>query len=211
MKAIKSYLCFVPFLYRILVLVFMPIVSCGVECGLMLDYVMPVYPLLMLVVIVEVLADYWTFGGICAREFHGAEYLKSSVKGRGVLKTALFVDCIRKAIWLILLAGVNVLCWQQKTGEPVTNHVVRVMVGMVCSAYIAILIGNCVGRYVQNYGILLFVANLAGIVYIGISFVFLGVPFLVCMLGVAVGFGLTYFSVWNVMRKMEEGYYDGES
>lgn len=209
MKAIKSYLCFTPFLYRVLVLVLVPVASCVLECRLMLDYMMPLYLFLMLLVIVEVFTDYWTFGGICAKGFHGSEYMKSSTNGKNVLKTALFVDCIRKFLWLALLAGVNILYYYLKTGEPVTADVMQVIIGMIVSAYCAILIGNYIGRYVQNYMILILIAYLAGIIYFTLSFGMLMIPFPVWILGIAAGIGLTYLLVWNVMKKMEGSYYDG--
>lgn len=209
MKAIKSYFSFTPFVYRIFVLVIVPAASCVLECRLMLDYMMPMYLFLMLLVIIEVFADYWTFGGICAKEFRGSEYMKSSAKGKSVLKIALIVDCIRKLLWLVLLAGVNSLYCYFKTGAPVTADVFQAVIGMIGSAYCAVLIGNFIGRYIQNYAILILIAYLAGMVYFGVSFVFLITPFPVCMLGIAAGVGLTYLLIRNVMKKMEESYYDG--
>lgn len=209
MKAIKSYLCFTSFLYRVLVLLVIPAVICVMTCVLLLDYIMPVYPLLMVFVVLEVFAEYWTFGGICAQKGFGSEYIKSSANGKFVLQSALLVDCIRKALWLVLLMGVNILYCYLKTGEPVTAGVMKMSVGMLVSAYGTILLGNYIGRYIQNYTILMFVAYLAGAVYVGISCVMMVFPFPVCILGAAADIGLSYLSIRHVIKKMEGSYYDG--
>lgn len=38
----------------------------------------------MILCCVEIIADYWVFGGICTKEFPGLEFLKSSVRGRKI-------------------------------------------------------------------------------------------------------------------------------
>lgn len=208
MKAVKSYLCFTPFFYRVLVLAAAPIVLCGFNCWLMLDYVMPLYLFLALFVLLEVFGDYWTFGGICAKGICGSEYMKSSAKGRRMLRQALLVDCIRKLIWLILFAAANCMACYFVTKKPLGSKEIWLLAGMILSAYVAILAGNVIGRYMQHYAFQILIAYLASALYVALTLVLLKSRLLLILLGLVAGVGMTVLNVWNVMRKMEGSYYD---
>ncbi len=111
-KAMKSYFVFTSRLYRLAMFLLLPAagagicvwtysVSGGVGGGVLMAaaLVLPV---------VETVSDGWVFAGIQRSETSKLDYLKTSGKGRGVMKRALIVDMVRK---LVFSAGIIGLCY----------------------------------------------------------------------------------------------------
>ena len=110
MKLVRSYLLFTPLLYRILMLVVLPVAVWIFAIFFCVDAIIGTIMSAMIVCCVEIIADYWVFGGICTKEFPGLEFLKSSVRGRKIFRSAVTGDCVRKLIWsLVLVAGPTIL------------------------------------------------------------------------------------------------------
>lgn len=84
MKLVRSYLLFTPLLYRILMLVVLPVAVWIFAIFFCVDAIIGTIMSAMIVCCVEIIADYWVFGGICTKEFPGLEFLKSSVRGRKI-------------------------------------------------------------------------------------------------------------------------------
>ena len=110
MKLVRSYLLFTPLLYRILMLVVLPVAVWIFAIFFCVDAIIGTIMSAMIACCVEIIADYWVFGGICTKEFPGLEFLKSSVRGRKIFRSAVTGDCVRKLIWsLVLVAGPTIL------------------------------------------------------------------------------------------------------
>lgn len=99
-QIIRSYhvfLCQVPerfFIYLVYpVLVILP------ECKFV-EWGVPVYLRELccasLVLVIELVADFMAFGGIASKDTNKLEYLKTSVKGIGVLRNGIVMDAIRR-------------------------------------------------------------------------------------------------------------------
>ncbi|MDY4892996.1 MAG: hypothetical protein SO130_06270 [Agathobacter sp.] len=111
-KMIKSYGVFLPPAYKIWGIFLIPLffffillllvkanaLAAGPSCYIITSYV----------IAFEVMADYWVFGGTCVKNNSSMEYLKTSLKGLGILGKGLAGDCIRRSVYFALLTGVMV-------------------------------------------------------------------------------------------------------
>ena len=95
-KKMKSYLVFTSPGYRIWTLLIFPVLL-FFSSWIASDWGM--YLMGSFFVFVEILSDYWIFGGICNRQM---EYLKTSFCGFSVLRDALAGDLIRKFLYLFV-------------------------------------------------------------------------------------------------------------
>lgn len=203
MRKIKSYLLFTSIPYRIVVMALFPLLL------YILTYTSKAPGIgnivkISLFVAVEVFADFWVFGGICSKDFKGMEYMKSSVKGRQVLKDALVTDVVRKLIWLAAVVfGSAVNGKAQIQGTDFLYMMTVVLFG-----HSFILFGNILGRYVTFYPVTMMIswgASAMACVFLVLSSIWL-IPMFVLSIACCVCAG--WLSVWNVMRRVERSYYD---
>ena len=106
-KICRSYFVFTSLLYRIFGLVVLP---AGIPVLMELVYrtgeeYFKEALFFGYIVVFEVFADYWLFGGVCEKGMHGLEYMKTSRNGEAVLKQALTGDCLRRGIYLLIVFG----------------------------------------------------------------------------------------------------------
>ena len=199
MKLVRSYLLFTPLLYRILMLVVLPVAVWIFAIFFCVDAIIGTIMSAMIACCVEIIADYWVFGGICTKEFPGLEFLKSSVRGRKIFRSAVTGDCVRKLIWsLVLVAGPTILMILSGDREyagigPVMQPIASLASGLLAYSTIRMLMA-----YISaTAGTLLAVAAVAwspvGMLLIGVVFSIL----------------LTAFTIWDLNRRMEGSYYDG--
>lgn len=113
----KSYFVFLSTSYKIWGMIVFPMAILGITelfiyaNRLGTEIAIPVFA--GYVVAYEVLADYWSFGGICEKDIRSMEYMKTSLRGEHVLQHALIGDCIRRAFYL----GILFLAITVQTGE----------------------------------------------------------------------------------------------
>lgn len=67
----------------------------------------------------EAFWGYWIFGGVAAKDTNKLEYLKTSVKGMPVLKTAIIVDTIRRVIWVTAIQWIPLFIAMEKPDESI--------------------------------------------------------------------------------------------
>lgn len=110
-KIIKGYLVFTSLFYRIvmfgilsLALIAMDILS-ALFMGDDVRIVFVAIPFLILMV--EIVADTWMFGGIQGKDAAKIDFLKTSPKGMGLLRNALVMDLVRR---FCFLSGIMAAC-----------------------------------------------------------------------------------------------------
>lgn len=138
-KSIKSYLVFTSLSYRIWGLVIVPLLLAGVTvfgvCVVKLRGAQ-LYMIASYVIVFEILSDYWLFGGICEKQTREMEYLKTSLRGIGMLKRGLIIDLLRRAVYLLLF---SIFCF---AGSGQMESFI-----MGAELYLVILIGLNISRY----------------------------------------------------------------
>lgn len=109
-NVIKSYLVFTSHMYRLVVFLLLPAAFAGGSLW-MLCYGgsaagrWSLVIIVLLLPVVETLSDSWVFPGIQRRDSAGLDCLKTSARGRDVLKRALIVDMVRKLISSVMVPG----------------------------------------------------------------------------------------------------------
>ncbi len=214
MKLVRSYLLFTPLLYRILMLVVLPVAVWIFAIFFCVDAIIGTIMSAMIVCCVEIIADYWVFGGICTKEFPGLEFLKSSVRGRKIFRSAVTGDCVRKLIWsLVLVAGPTILMILSGDREyagigPVMQPIASLASGLL--AYSTILLFQFIARHLINFALSMLMAYIsatAGTLLAVAAVAWSPVGML--LIGVALSILLTAFTIWDLNRRMEGSYYDG--
>lgn len=214
MKLVRSYLLFTPLLYRILMLVILPVAVWIFAIFFCVDAIIGTIMSAMIVCCVEIIADYWVFGGICTKEFPGLEFLKASVRGRKIFRSAVTGDCVRKLIWsLVLVAGPTILMILSGDREyagigPVMQPIASLASGLL--AYSTILLFQFIARHLINFALSMLVAYVSATVgtLLAVAAVAWS-PVGMLLIGVVFSILLTVFTIWDLNRRMEGSYYDG--
>ena len=214
MKLVRSYLLFTPLLYRILMLLIMPVAVLIFAIFFCVDAILATILSAMILCCVEIIADYWVFGGICTKEFPGLEFLKSSVRGRKIFRSAVTGDCVRKLIWcLVLVAGPAVMMVLFGDSEDAGIGSAMQIVASLASgllAYSTIQLFQFIARHLINFALsmlMAYVSATAGTLLAVAAVVWSPVGML--LIGVVFSILLTVFTIWDLNRRMEGSYYDG--
>lgn len=111
LKIIKGYLVFTSLVYRIVMFGILPLAFIAMDiCGALLmgDHMRVLFVAIpFLLLIVEIVADTWMFGGIQGKDAEKIDFLKTSPKGMGLLRNALVMDLVRR---FCSLAGIVAVC-----------------------------------------------------------------------------------------------------
>ena len=213
MKLVRSYLLFTPLLYRILMLLIMPVAVLIFAIFFCVDAILATILSAMILCCVEIIADYWVFGGICTKEFPGLEFLKSSVRGRKIFRSAVTGDCVRKLIWsLVLVAGPAVMMVLFGDSEDAGIGSAMQIVASLASgllAYSTIQLFQFIARHLINFALsmlMAYVSATAGTLLAVAAVVWSPVGML--LIGVVFSILLTAFTIWDLNRRMEGSYYD---
>lgn len=110
-KIIKGYLVFTSLVYRIVMFGILPFAFIAMDiCGALLmgDHMRVLFAAIpFLVLMVEIVADTWMFGGIQGNDAEKIDFLKTSPKGMGMLRNALVMDLVRR---FCFLSGIMAAC-----------------------------------------------------------------------------------------------------
>ena len=159
-------------------------------------------------VMAEVFLDFWVFGGICTKDFHGIEYLKSSIKGKEILRCALILDVFRKLIWMVLVAAGTYLYFPifgVKNPAPI-NWIS--FIAMILFGHGTVMLGNLLERYAPSYAIAMLISYGAAVMMIIGYLLCYTEPIFMLVISFGCSLGFSWLSVWKVMRKVEGSYYD---
>ncbi len=213
MKLVRSYLLFTPLLYRILMLLVLPAAMLIFTLVFCVDVILAAIMSSMILCCVEIIADYWVFGGICTKEFPGLEFLKSSVRGRKIFRFAVIGDCLRKLTWcLVLVAGLPVLMVLFDSEKYVGREPAVQLTASFASAlltYATLLAFQFIARHLINFSLNMlfaYAAAVVGTLLAVAAFAWSSVGML--LIGIALSVLLTAFTIWDLNRRMEGSYYD---
>lgn len=217
MRMIKDYRAITNGKYRlacnVLIPVILGVILAFIDIGVRKYYVTAVMLSVgaALMTAVEVMADYWGFGAICAKGCLGMDYLKTSTKGKAMLQNALMGDLlvrpVRIAICMVIVAV--------QYGITVGNPVRMLCLSILFTANLSVWALN-ITRYVQNVQVMSLLSMLASgasgaaVIYITMSqglqrFVWFIVLALVVLLPVGI-----YVTRGHMYRKVEASYLDAD-
>ena len=102
---VRSYRVFLSRLYLWGMLLLLPVVlilaNMALERYLGLISVLVCY---WIYIFVDVLADFWVFGGICSKNSSKMDYVKSSYYGYKVVKSGIMADMVRRLVWMTFMS-----------------------------------------------------------------------------------------------------------
>lgn len=210
-NAIKSYLVFTTGLYRIVTFLLVPLVAVILQwliappnCSLV-SFVNAVIFLSL-----EIMLDYWVFGGIAIKDTRQMEYLKTSSRGRRVMKRALIVNMARQFLVSAILFAVGIafyLCRSNTVSRKDDSYFI-VGTGILFLQYALIVTGSAIARHFDGAMVNMMIAAAAYVV-LGVG-IYFGSVYAYAMLVFSIVFAATasVAGVWKVMKRVEEGYYD---
>ena len=215
MRMIKDYRAITNGKYRlacnVLIPVILGVVLASIDIGVRKYYVTAVMLGVgaALMTAVEVMADYWGFGAICAKGCLGMDYLKTSTKGKAILRNALTADLLVRPVRIAICMAIVAVPY----GIMVWNPVKLLCLSILFTADISVWALN-ITRYVQNVQVMSMLSMLASgasgaaVIYITIypglqRYAWLIVAALALLLPVGI-----YVTRGHMYRKVEASYLD---
>ena len=211
MKAMKGYWNHTTLLFKILILLLMPVMAClvGILFGSPQTVDVVLYTSLALVSMLETFTDTWNFGGICNKEFKGSELMKSSVRGRQFYAQVLIADCVRRYGYFVLITAVIVVASFMQEGSSSLGYLISCI--LICSFTAAgsAMFAIAGSRFFDNYFGSLMLAYTSVIVTAFLMAVLMLLSgFVGCVIAVIYGVAAGVVAVLLAYKKMERSYYD---
>lgn len=209
-KKIKSYLVFTSVLYRLLLFVLVPLAIIIVQALLRTeDLLLMTIINAMIYPVVEVVLDYWVFGGIAVKGGTQLEYIKSSKRGVGVIGTALGVDMARQFFTTILLfvANIVILMCQGGTFELNAKQIAMNLL-MVVFTYFLIVTELTIVRHLDSLQLNLIISCFAPLVLFGVMVLAMLNVYVMLAVLVALSMVSSILGVKLILKRVKESYYD---
>ena len=170
---VRSYFVFTSFLYRIAMYAIMPIVvigigvliSSGFDRGMSTSFLVAGVTVGELLTALEIISDIWLFGGIQKKEGTNLEYLKTSGRGRSVVRAALIMDLVRKFFTAVCVMAVCTIVLACINGGEVGSVAVSLLYIALMSYFFSVL-GTFVARFWDMFWTNVLVCYVAGILYV---------------------------------------------
>ncbi len=165
----------------------------------------------MFLAAVEIVADYWGFGAICVKGCLGMDYLKTSTKGKAMLKNALMMDLLVRPVRIAICMAIVCIPY----GILVGNPAIALCMSILLIANVSVWALN-ITRYIQNIHA---ISTLAPLVSAGIAMAVLYMSFaptlqkfvwlIVAALVVLLAAGI-FVTSRHMYHKVEASYRDAE-
>ena len=215
MRMIKDYRAITNGKYRLVCNVLIPVIL-GIILALVDAVVRNCYVTVVMfgfgaafVTAIEVMGDYWGFGAICVKGCLGMDYLKTSTKGKAMLRNALTADLLVRPVRIAIYMMIVAVPYEIMVGNPVR----LLCLSILLTADISVWALN-ITRYVQNVQVMSLLSMLssgasgAAVIYITTSsvlqkFTWLIMAALVVLLPVGI-----YVTRRHMYRKVEASYLD---
>lgn len=222
--AVKSYLVFTSFWYRIILFLLVPlgaVTLCYFLEKPLGEGIVAVTMTIFALVFAEVISDYWLFSGIASSLTQGSEYIKASDQGMLMVRGGLIIDMVRRLIWMSAEITAVVLCghvvWEKSL--KITTAEVYEILWITLFYYTWTTGAVWIARFTASFwGIRLLSSFAAGFSWSGVVIPVImnamfeqfsvavrgGITAILACLAICVSF----FSVWHVMKHVKGGYYD---
>ena len=155
MKSLQGYKILTTFLYRLICNIIIPIIIIiGGIIGYNYFNITAFYLIIGVLMLLEIIEDYWGFCGIFKKGTRKLDFIKTSFKGDSYLKKAFFTDIIIRPIRIFLVLFISSLVYLRQI-----DSLILIAVGFVVTSFISISLINIV-RYIEMFQILMIVASL---------------------------------------------------
>lgn len=219
-KGMKSYLVFTTGIYRLFLFALIPVAAVAIQAVLMLftdsDNAVGAGMILaaLTMMMAEVILDYWAFGGIAVKSGSSLEYLKTSVKGRGLVKSALRHDMLRMLVECAAVLGLNMIFGDVIRGGlgTLTQSMDRFRIVflslLILDEFFVAASMKLFTRHFDNFQINAYIAGLGCLVFLPLIAVVDWNRYFVLALLVTLSVSVSILSLRKIMKRVEESYYD---
>lgn len=216
-RKIKSYFVFTAFCYRLVIFVILPLVMLAFSSLLSMlmgekSYFVTLFLVPLFLIIIEIAADNWMFGGIQAKGAEKMDFLRTSKRGMGMMEDALTLDLIRR---LFSMAGITLLSFLAEAllmgGTAAEGFkMTPVLLSILFFCYDISVLGTLIARFATDIWIN-FLVGYAGF-FVGLLGIMAArltewgaAPAIVFA---ALAVPLNILTVKTAMKKVRGGYYD---
>lgn len=211
-QKIRSYLVFAPFLYKAVMLIVVPVVLLGLQMFSAAVFQGTGIPLfIVILVLLEVVADNWFLGGIQEKNSEKIDYLKTSPTGMKIITWALTMDLVRRLLTAACVYGLSALI-SRMFGARETLMSPGELLLAVLLTYVLSVLGTFISRFASLLWLNLligYIGSIAGLILFIVGGSMPGPVVAMMNIGLAVlGGGLSVLTVKIAMLRMEGSYYD---
>ena len=211
---IRSYLVFTSLWYKIIMFAVLPLVLLGIQVFSTVVFrgtAIPVF--VMILIMVEIMADYWFLGGIQEKGSEKIDYLKTSPRGMRVMKSALVIDLVRRFLFYVCIFGLSrmitlILGSSDRAGELIGLGELLLVVFL---SYTLSVLGIFISRFTSYLWVNLLCGYIGAIAGLVILLVCTSMPVPMVLPNAALvvlGGGISFLIVKIAMLKVEGSYYD---
>ena len=209
-RMIRSYLALTPFLYRLVLFVLIPIAVIAIQQLFpMEDAVLCTFFITLIMVFVEILLDYWVFGGISTRDGAKIEYLKTSNCGIKLMKNALTINMVRQLHESSVMTIVSVILFLAlNRGESLRAKDVLVSTNLLMLEYVVVITLLTVARFFDGWQVNMFISYAGVILMLGGCYLVGKHVTIMFVLLVVSALLVSALSVNMALKRVRESYYD---
>lgn len=209
-RKMRNYLVFVPAGYRLVLLLLECIATVGIQVWLGVEeFVMVVYIAVILLLLAEMMFDYWLFGALASKNGLQLEYLKTSQRGMPVLKMALWGHMLDQLAAELLIVAVNGgVFWWREGKLFLEGRAVVCCLAMIVLGYFLLVTGTTVSRFFDGFMVSVLTGAAAIVLMLGISALIWNNPIRMCGLILVLTILAITISMRITMKRVKESYYD---
>lgn len=211
---IRSYLVFTSLGYKIIMFAILPLVLLGIQVFSTIVFrgtAIPVF--VMILIMVESVADYWFLGGIQEKGSEKIDYLKTSPRGMKVMKSALVMDLVRRFLFHAGIFGLSQMIALISGSLDRAGNLIgfgELLLAIFLSYTLSVL-GIFISRFTSYFWVNLLCGYIGSIAGLVILLVCMSMPVPVVLPNIALvvlGGGISVLTVKIAMLKVEGSYYD---
>ena len=212
MRKIKCYLVFTPFLCRLILFAVVPIALIVLQIIMASrqtwDMAMSLNMTIAFVLLeVEVFLDHWTFGAISAREGMQLTYLRTSMRGMKVLRSALAVNLFRQLFVGLIPMLLGFVCRLQM-GDGFAVECAAGSLAYLLMGYVFTVTASSIARFFDGMMLSFGIAMIALLIMMWAGLTVPAAPIGVLVVLVPLAVLVSIASVGIVVNRVKEGYYD---
>lgn len=211
---VRSYLVFTSLWYKIIMFAVLPVVLLGMQVLSAIVFQGTAMHLsVMVLIMVEIMADNWFLGGIQEKGSEKIDYLKTSSRGMEIMKNVLVMDLIRRFCSMGVILGVSWLITRifGTTYEATKLAGFGGLLLAIFLPYTLSVLGIFIARFTSYLWVNLlcgYVGSIAGLVILLVCTSILIPMALPNAALVVLGGGISVLIVKIAMLKVEGSYYD---
>ena len=213
---IRSYRMFLPGNYlwvKLLLYIIYPVITIWITRHFLPSGALACLVIAPIIMTIEIMFDYFFFGGIASKDTSRLEYLKTSCKGMQYLKKGLIMDAVRRlGSMAVIELGIYFMIGEKTRKEDGVSILQALF--FLFSAFLIVELALCITRIFTDIWVSVLVYCLAGMLWMGIimeiqwyAFMEIAKVFLILALVVA-GVSVVWFNIRMIMKRAERSYYD---